>query len=183
MARKFKCKIPSRKISENTLKKKSCEELVIRLRCYLKKIDEYGSCESDLTTSFNNRGEDLKGRKITKTEFKKREKMCNRRFKNVLKNFENTRNVSFDKQCPPLTPLEMKEKLEQAFPTHRFRKWRNTIQIPKNFTGDEIKKLHQIVPDLSSHNYKVRSNRNRYWISPVRLEEPGKHLQESTKLR
>jgi hypothetical protein len=176
----FKCKVPQRRVSKGTLEKESCEKLLARLDCYRESSEACANEESHLTEIFQRqqRGKATKDRELTLTKFKQKEARLDDRFRATTENYVTTGLALHEKQCPPIPVSEMHRRIQREFPNHRFRTWRNTIQIPKNFTRRELRRLETKIPKMSCHNYKVRRKRDRVYVGPVQLQEEGAHLQE-----
>ncbi len=149
MTKKFQCK-RFRSVKKSTLAKESCDNLWERLECY-----GIGKMET------------IEGKRVRQTvvPYIPSDPSTDTP---IGRAFTNTIETIAERTCPKVTTNVVLEQLEVEFPTHRFKRHYNTIQIPQSFTPDEIEELNNKLDRLSSLNYRLQYNNrlNRYYISP-----------------
>lgn len=145
-----KCKI-MRPVKRSTLEKQSCKYLWDKLKCFAGthkvKVEDRTYDQPYMPYYPNDPSSDTP---------------LGRTFTNVLE-------VMDKRVCMEETVIEMaKKNLRKAFPKHRFVASRNIIEIPKNFTKDEIEHLQKDVKEITLKAYKIkyRKRLNQYYLSP-----------------
>lgn len=148
-----RCRI--KKISPITIQKMSCENLRKRSTCI-------GGKMVSVTTS--------EGTQIQSPVFDSREmdtpNTVAYTLNGIFKEIDN-------RNCPSISPTKLKQAIESEFPNHRVKRWRNTLQLPSTFSGDELIILTYKLPELSQKWYAMRYNArlDRHYISPKSKSE------------